>query len=141
MHLDRGLVLARNIGHRRLELDLLSFRRSALYIQGEYALSAEANDVYRDAVLASSDDQHQYFMRIALGEFALRLSDFESAASLFDEAGEKLSPEGYILGYGCQLTLEIFSCVRRFRSTVGLPDRTHEVFEREFIGASPKSEV
>ncbi len=97
-HLERGIAQAQNIGHRRLELDLLSFRRSALFIQGDYVAGAAANDVYRDAVLSSTDEQHQYFMRIALGEFALRRSDFDDANQLFDEASDLLL-RGYALDH------------------------------------------
>ncbi len=91
-----GLELAKKIGNKRLILDLTAFSRSSPFLQGNYAESEKTNEAYRTAVLASDDKQHQYFMRIALGGFALRMSQFEEANRLLREASEKLLP-GYLM--------------------------------------------
>ena len=93
-YLREGLGLAKKIGNKRLVLDLTAFSRSPNFLQADYEQGYKDNEVYRDAVLASDDKQHQYFMRIALGEFALRMSDLETANRLLREAREILLP-GY----------------------------------------------
>ncbi|MEL6234373.1 MAG: AAA family ATPase [Pseudomonadota bacterium] len=95
-HLDLALPRARNIGNRRLEIDLTSFSWFVAYLGADFAQARQLGQIYRDLVDAYRDQQHSYFVRISLGEQALRLSDYAGAHELLREASELLLP-GFIL--------------------------------------------
>ncbi|MEM9199733.1 MAG: hypothetical protein AAGD12_18005, partial [Pseudomonadota bacterium] len=95
-HLELALPRARNIGNRRLEIDLTSFSWFVAYLAADFVRAQQLGQAYRDLVDAYRDQQHSYFVRISLGEQALRLSDFAAAHTLLREASELLLP-GFVL--------------------------------------------
>ncbi len=91
-YLKRGLAFAQNIGNRRLEIDLLSFTRSAYFMSSRFAECKQADITYQAAADAADDKQHKYFSRISRAEVHMRFGEFEAARELLVESKNLLLP-------------------------------------------------